>query len=301
MLLLTCALALRGQSFQPISIQYALLPASKVQQSDESVYDQVEKGAVQVLDISLRYPVRMHRVLLIPELSYKNYHQEVSGWPSDQNSPGNGQMLGVSASTIIPAGQKLAFTTSMGMSGGFQEGVPMMDSQKLFRINAGFVVAIDSLTRLGLSVAYSKVLNVPFPVLVFQHTFARDGARISLAFPFRGSIEFPIGDRTTIELKEHLMAGRFSVNDPSQTYSSYNCTQVALTAGLSRRLAGPLYVSVAGGLVMIDAMKLFDEDSQKVDRLVYDRLNPMCTASVYIKVGRKNNGRLSSEAAVSLK
>lgn len=272
-----------SQSFEPVELNYYLLPATQIKQTDDDAYQNVDKGPVQIFDARLRYPIRLQRVILTPEINYSDYFQNVSHWPDSEDAPDHAQLIGGGCSFIFPTGHGLAFVGNLGLSSGFQQGVGIMDSKKLFRASVGFILAKDSLTKIGISIAYVKVLNMPLPVLVFHHTFPGSGSQISLAFPFRGTVEFPVGTRTSLTLEEHLLAGRFSLNNPG-IIQTYNTTQVALTAGIHRQIKGPLYMSLAGGFVILDGMKLFDDQNNKVNRLMYKTLHPMCTASVYLKI-----------------
>lgn len=176
-----------------------------------------------------------------------------------------------------------------GIAQGLDGGAGAAWDNNYYRFGAGFLKDLKNGNQFGVAVQWISEARIVVPIPVFKGSSKNNKWQYDVEGP-RAVVEYGLNENNRIRLEQKFDNDRITYPSGGEGVSgikTYNYTHLNYGIGWSRRIKGPLFFNVSGGLSPLYLTTLYDGNETSVETVRFS-WEPAFSASLYVSVNPKD-------------
>ncbi len=280
-----------AQIFEPFQGRYIYLPASDAVDADDPAFDNTQRDPLHILETVVRFPVKFggSGSFIIPDLTYKRYFQTFNQWSKSYPQPISADHYRLVLKGILKVNEIWDILLLGGIAQGLDGSAGVSFDNNYYRFGAGFLKDLKNGNQFGLALQWISEARIVVPIPVFKGSSKNNKWQFDIEGP-RAVVEYGLNENNRIRLEQKFDNDRItyaSGEEGENGIETYNHTHLNYAFGWSRRIKGPVFFNVSGGLSPLYLTTLYDGSETSIETIRFS-LEPAFSASIYISVNPKD-------------
>ncbi|MEO1055075.1 MAG: hypothetical protein AAFX87_30855 [Bacteroidota bacterium] len=281
-----------AQIFEPFQGRYIYLPGSEVVNPDDQAFNNTQRDPLHILETVVRFPVKFGNSgsFIVPDLTYKRYFQRFDQWPQSYPQPSNADHFRLVLKGIVKVNEAWDILLLGGIAQGLDGGAAATWDNNYYRFGGGFLKDLKNGNQFGIALQWVSEARIVVPIPVFKGSSQNNKWQYDVEGP-RAVVEYNLNDNNRIRLEQKFDNDRITYSENNEggqnNIETYNHTHLNYALGWSRRIKGPVFFNLSGGLSPLFLTTLYDGEEVSIETVRFS-WEPAFSASIYVSVNPKD-------------